>query len=201
MMHVAYSHLREAYSVLRALDAIVVLSAREPIPYRSDLGGNGRRGPIRITVVGHHASQVLELFVLVLHTGLQPVVAVEVYDDAALVKAPVAFREVSLHDEAEEPLLRLHLEDRGVVVAEMIIGTLPKVCARSGDHLDGVTLDEALRWLSRPFEKVYVQFHLLLILCQIRRYASGRGGVRPDSRRLCPSGHISLMMCLTAATG
>ena len=55
----------------------------------------------------------------------------------------VAFCEIGLHDEAEKFLLCLHLENRCVVVAEMIIGALPKVGARFGYHLDGVALNDA----------------------------------------------------------
>ena len=61
--------------------------------------------------------------------------------------------------QTEKFLLCLHLENRGVVVAEMIIGALPKVGTRFGDHLDGITLDDATLWLSCPFEIVDVQSH------------------------------------------
>ena len=71
----------------------------------------------------------------------------------------MAFSEIGLHDEAEKFLLCLHLENRCVVVAEMIIGALPKVGARFGYHLDGVALDDATLRLSCPFEIVDVQSH------------------------------------------
>ena len=71
----------------------------------------------------------------------------------------MAFSEIGLHDETEKFLLCLHLENRGVVVAEMIIGALLKVGTRFGDYLDGITLDDTTLWLSCPFEIVDVQSH------------------------------------------
>ena len=71
----------------------------------------------------------------------------------------MAFGEIGLHDETEKFLLSLHLENRGIVVAEMIIGALPKVGTRFGDHLYGITLDDATLWLARPIEIVDVKSH------------------------------------------
>ena len=56
LMHVTYAHLREVFSVLRALYAIVVLTAREAIPHRLHVGGNGGGCPVGVAVVGDHAT-------------------------------------------------------------------------------------------------------------------------------------------------
>ena len=129
-IHVADAHLAEVDPVGRALDAVVVGPSGEAVPHRFDIGRNGRRGPVGIAVVGGDAAQVLERLVLEFHGALEPIVAVQVHDDAALVKALVALGEIGFHDEAEVLLLRLDLEDRGVVVAEMIVGPLPEVRVR-----------------------------------------------------------------------
>ena len=79
----------------------------------------------------------------------------------------VAFCEVGLDHEAEEFLLGFHLEYWGVVVSDMLIGTLPKVGTMFCDHLYGVTLDRPPLGLSRPFEIVDVQCHDSLVLFNI----------------------------------
>ena len=56
LMHVTYAHLREVFSVLRALNAIVILSARESVPHCLHIGRNGSGSPIGISIVGNHAS-------------------------------------------------------------------------------------------------------------------------------------------------
>ena len=129
-IHVADAHLAEVDTVGGALDAVVVGPSGEAVPHGFDVGRNGRRGPVGITVVGRDAAQVLEFLVLEFHGTLEPIVAVQVHDDAALVKALVALGEIGFHDEAEVLFLRLDLEDRGVVVAEMIVGPLPEVRVR-----------------------------------------------------------------------
>ncbi len=153
---VADAHLAEIQTIGRAFDAVVVIAAREAIPHRLDIGRNGSRGPVGITLVGDHAAEVLELLVLVFDRALHPVLAVEVHDDAALVEAMVALREVGLHHEAEELLTRLHLEGRCIVVLEVIVGALPEVGVRScGDH-DGVALHFESAWFARPFQCIEV---------------------------------------------
>ena len=107
---------------------------------------------------------MLKRLILVFYTALQPVIAVKIKDDAALVEPMMAFGEVCLHDETEILFLCLHLEHGGVVVAEMIVCTLPKIGVRLGCHLYGVTLDDAAVGQSRPFEIVDVKCNGLLDL-------------------------------------
>ena len=70
---------------------------------------------------------MLELMVFEFHGSLEPVLAVQVHHDAALVEALVALGEIGFHDKTEVLLLRLDLEYRGVVIAEMIVCPLPEV--------------------------------------------------------------------------
>ena len=134
-IHMADAHLAEMGPVGGALDAVVVGPSGEAVPHRFDIGRNGRRGPVGITVVGGDAAQVLEFLVLEFHGTLEPIVAVQVHHDAALVEALVALGEIGFHDKAEILLLCLDLEYRGIVIAEMVVGPLPEVRVRGrGDR-------------------------------------------------------------------
>ena len=132
--HMTYPQLGEPLAVLRTLDAVIILSAAEPVPHGFHLCRYGGGGPVRIAVVSDYAAQMLELLVFVLHRAFEPVFAVQVHDDTALVKTVVSAGEIGLDYEGEEFFLCLHLENGGVVVAEMVVCPLPKVGARlSGD--------------------------------------------------------------------
>lgn len=152
LMQVAYAHLGEMLPVLGTLNAIVILAARKSIPHGFNLCINGCRGPIGIPVVGNHASQMLELLILIFHAGFQPILAVKIERNAALVESVVASCEISLHNKAEELFFRLHLEHRGVVILEMIVGTLPQVGFGLGDHFDCIALDNAALRFAGPRE-------------------------------------------------
>ena len=97
---------------------------------------------------------MLELVVLVLDGAFQPVRAVEIHDDAALVEALMALCEVGLHYEAEELLAGLHLQYGGIVVLEVIVGALPQVGMRSGGNENGVALHLVAFGLPCPLEFV-----------------------------------------------
>ena len=148
--HVADAHLTELDAVMGALDAEVVRSSREAVPHRLHVGRNRRRRPVGVSVVRHDAAEVLEAVVLVLHGRFQPVLAVKIHDDAALVEAMMTLGEVRLYDEAKVLLPGAHLQDRRVVVAEMVVRALPEVGARSGFYRDRAVLDGKARGLARP---------------------------------------------------
>lgn len=93
---------------------------------------------------------MLEALVLILHRGLQPVLRIQIHHDPALVETMMALRKVGLHDEGEEALRRLHLQHRGVVVSEMIVGPLPEIGMRVGRDRDPFRLDAELPRLPRP---------------------------------------------------
>lgn len=111
--------------------------------------------------------------VLILHTRLEPVVAIEIDDDAALVKPVVALREVRLDDETEVFLFGLHLKYRGVVVAKMVVGALPQVGMRPGHHLYGASLDGAALGLTGPYEGLQAE-PTAAVLFRTRHACHGR---------------------------
>ena len=121
----ADAHLAECDSVCRALDAIIIGAAGETVPHGLHIRRNGSCRPIRVSVVGGYASKLLELLIFIFNLTFEPVVAVKIHHYTALVKTMMALSEISLHDEAEILLSRLHLQHRSIVIAEMIICPLP----------------------------------------------------------------------------
>jgi len=101
---------------------------------------------------------MLERLVLELDGALEPVFAVQVHHDAALVKAMVALREIRLDHEAEVFLPGLHLQHRCIVVPEMVVSPLPEVGMRGGGDGNGVALDLTGCRLPGPLEQVQVHF-------------------------------------------
>ena len=93
---------------------------------------------------------MLELLVFIFYRTFQPVVTVKIHDDAALVETVMALGKVCLHDEAEILLSRLHLQHRSIIIAEMIIRSLPEVrvwCSRNGKS---ISVDAETLWLACP---------------------------------------------------
>lgn len=163
LVHVADAHFGKVLSVLRTFYAIVIFLAGETVSYRLHLDINGGSGPIEISVVGDYAPQVLKFFVLIFHAAFQPVFAIKVHHDAALVKTVMAFREICLDYKTEVFFLCIHLEHRGIVVQKMVVCMLPQVCAWLRHDLYGVVLDCAVLRLPCPSEVIYIQCHDLLI--------------------------------------
>ena len=154
--HVADAHLAEVCPVGGAFDAVVVGPAGEAVPHGLDIGGDGRSGPVGPAVVGGDAAKVLELGVLIFHGAFEPVFAVKVQYDAALVEALMALCEVCLHNKAEVLLTGFHLQRGGIVVTEMIIGPLPEIRVRSGCDRNGAVLDFEGSRLPCPLELVKI---------------------------------------------
>ena len=150
--HMADAHLGKALSVFGALDAIVVLPAAEAVPHLLHVGRDRRRRPVRIAVVGDHGAEMLELFVLVLDRRLEPVFAVEVHHDAALVKAVMTAGEIRFYDKGEILLFGFPLQHRRIVVSEVIIGPLPQVGMRLGLDGDFFVGNAGFLRLSGPLE-------------------------------------------------
>ena len=155
-LHVADAHLAEIGPVGGTFYAIVIFSAREAVPHGLDICGNGRCGPVGIAAIGGHAAKMLELFVLVFDRPFQPVLAVQLHNNAALVKALVALCEIGLDNKTEELFARLHLQHWRIVVLEVVVSALPQVGVRGGGDEDGVALDLKSSWLSCPLKAVYV---------------------------------------------
>ena len=126
----ADSHLTEFNAVAGALDAVIIPAARESVPHGFNIGGDGRSGPVGITVICGHASQMLEGIILEFDGALQPVLAVKIHDYAALIKTLVALCKVGLYDKTEKLLPGTYLQDRCIVIPEMVICPLPEVCVR-----------------------------------------------------------------------
>ena len=137
----ADAHLAETDAVCGAFYAIIIGPAGEPVPHSLDIGRDGRRRPVGIAVVGSHAAKVLEFLVLEFHGTFEPIVAVQVHDNAALVEALMALGEIGLDDKTEILLLCLHLEYRRIVIPEMIVGPLPKIGVRSRGDGKGISAD------------------------------------------------------------
>ena len=133
--HMADAHLAEPDAVCRTFDAKVVLAAAEAVPHAPDGCVDGGRRPVRVAVYGHDASQMLEMFVLVFDGGFQPVFAVDVQSDAALVKAPFALK-LRLDGKGKKFFCGTHLQDGSTVIAEVVVGPLPQVGVRCRHDLD-----------------------------------------------------------------
>lgn len=53
---------------------------------------------------------------------------------------------------AEVALIALHLKNRRVIVAEMVIRILPKICMRIRGDLNAILFNTAVAGLARPFQ-------------------------------------------------
>ena len=155
-IHVSDAHLAEDYSIVGTLNTEVILPAGKTVPHGLHLGRYSRSGPVGVAVVGCHAAQMLELLILELHRTLEPVIAIQIHHDAALVEALMTLREVRLHHKAEELLPGPHLQNRRVVVPEMVVRTLPKVRMRSCSDGDDAVLDLEVGRFSGPLELVQI---------------------------------------------
>ena len=88
------THLAEALSVIRAFDAVIILSAAETIPHRFDACRDGGRCPVGVSVIGHHGAQVLEGFIFIFHRAFQPVLRIKIQNNTALIKTVMAVRKI-----------------------------------------------------------------------------------------------------------
>ena len=161
--HVAYTHLAEMYAVRRTLDAIIVLPPREAVPHRFYVRRDSRCCPVRIAAVGDHRTEVLVLPVLVLHGRFEPVLAVKVHHNTALVKPMMALREIGLGDERKEPLVRLHLQNRRIVIPEVVVRPLPEVGMRFGGDGNHAVFFLYFCGLTRP---LHLSVNLVKSHCQ-----------------------------------
>ena len=150
--HVAHTHLGEDFAICGTFDAVIVLPTAEAIPHSFDGSVNGGGCPIGVTVVGDHAAQMLKAIVFVFNRTLQPVVAIQVHDDAALVETVMAFLKRGLHRSAEELFFRFHLEYRSIVITEMVVGSLPQISVGVGDNFHLIIGNHKGRRLPDPPE-------------------------------------------------
>ena len=157
-MHVADTHLTEMYTIGGALNTIVVLPSRETVPHRFYIRRDSGSSPIRVAAVGNDRTEMLELLVFVLYRRFEPVLAIQIHHNTALVEPMMTLREVGLDDKREEPLVRLHLQNRRIVIPEVVVRPLPEIGMRfSGDGNHTVFLFYS-RGLTRPLHLIIYLF-------------------------------------------
>lgn len=110
------------------------------------------------TMDGNNAAEVLEALVFVLDGRLEPVFAVKIHNDSALVEADLALK-IGLYGERKEFFIGFKLQNGRVVVYKTVVGALPKVGARARDDLDFLLRNRKIGGLSCPAELFYVKFH------------------------------------------
>lgn len=81
---------------------------------------------------------MLKVLIFVFDRPLDPVFAVEVDSYSTLVKAVLGGIEVSFDDERKVLFSGCGLQNGGVVVAEVVVGSLPEVCAGFGGDFNSV---------------------------------------------------------------
>ena len=176
-------HLVEYSAVPGTFNAEIILAAAQAVPHGFDAGGDLCGRPVRIAVVCHHASQVLEILVFIFNGAFDPVFTVQVQYYAALIETVMAPGKISPDDKGKEFLVCGHLEHRGIVIAEMIVGPLPQICVGLCHDLDSVRSDRAAFRLSCPFQVIYIKFHLsvppilfLIFFCDLTQDSLMHGG-------------------------
>ena len=99
------------------------------------------------------------------------------YHDAALIEAVVTFREVSFNNKREILVLFLHLKNRRIIVAEVIICPLSQISMRHGCDLDPIRLNNVILRFSCPFHilKSHISRASFPLLSQSQRCIHERG--------------------------
>ena len=110
-------------------------------------------------MVGDYTSKMLKLLVFIFDGTLEPVFAVQIQNDTTLIKAMVALREIRLYHKRKKWFIRTHLQQRRVIVAEMVIGSLPEIRMWFGHNLNSILRNRAAFRLPCPFQVVYIKFH------------------------------------------
>lgn len=152
----AYPYLAECHTIRRTLNAVIILPAAEPIPhcfYGCPYGGGG---PVRIPVIRHHAPQVLVFLIFIFYGSLQPVLAIQVHHNAALVEPVMAVRKICPYYKGEIFFFRLHLQDRGIVISEMVVCPLPQICSGLCPDYDFLTANFIIKRFIAMFGVRYI---------------------------------------------
>ena len=118
------AHLLEFFSVERVFYAIIGLPSADAVPNRFDGSVNIGRRLVRISVIGDYAAEALNFIVLEFRRGFQPVFAVEIDCNAALIKAVLAVK-LRFYDEREIPLFYGELQHGRVIVLKTVVSSLP----------------------------------------------------------------------------
>lgn len=112
--------------------------------------------------------KVLEFLILVLDGAFQPVLTVQIHHHSALVEAMMAVGEIGFHQEREELLGACDLQDRSVVIAEMVVGPLPEVGMRGCGDLDFVIGNREIFRLASSGPFFFIDAHAHFSLVKIR---------------------------------
>lgn len=129
---------------------IALLPAAEPIPHCLYGRSYSHSGSVRIPVIRHHAPQVLVFLIFIFHGSLQPVLAIQIHHNAALVKPVMAVRKICLHHKAEIFFFGLNLQDRGIVIPKMVVCPLPQICSGLCHDYDFLTANFIIRRFIDP---------------------------------------------------
>ena len=120
-----YSHLGEIFSVLRTFNAIIVFTSAETIPHCFDICRNCRCRPVGIAVICYDRTEMLKLVIFIFDRCFQPIFRIKIHNNSALVETVAAFGKIRFHDKRKEFFIGFRLKYRCIVVAEMIISSLP----------------------------------------------------------------------------
>ena len=78
------------------------------------------------------------------------------------------FGKFGFYHKGEELLIGGHLQDRGIVISEMIIGSLPQIRVGLGDNFNSVPGNGAASRLPGPPQATDIKFHVgTLLMFQI----------------------------------
>ena len=149
-VQVTDAHLMERLAIFRVLDTEIIFSAAQAVPHGFYMGGDFRGRPVGIAVIRHHAAQVLEVLVFVFNRTFQPVFAVQIQHNPTLVKAVMAFGKFGFYQKGKEGFFRIHLQYGRIIIAEMVIGSLPQIRVRFRDDFDSILRDHTTLWFPGP---------------------------------------------------
>lgn len=149
-IQVTNTHLMERLTVFRALDTEIIFSAAQAVPHGFYMGRDFRGRPVGIAVIGHHTAQMLKVLIFVFNRTFQLVFTVQIQHDTALVKTVMAFRKLCFYQKGKECFFRIHLQYGSIVIAKMVIGSLPQIGVRFRDDFDSILCDHTTLWFPRP---------------------------------------------------
>lgn len=118
------AHLFEIRSVERVFYEIIRIASVQTIPNGVNRCAYVRCRPIGIAVICDHAAQSLKTAVFIFDGRFQPIVAVQVHNNSALVESALAFK-LCPNNEGKEIFFRCELQNGSIVVSKTVISPLP----------------------------------------------------------------------------
>ena len=95
---------------------------------------------------------MLEFLCFIFNRGLQPVIRIQIHNYATLIKSMMTPGKICLHNKGKILLLCFYLQNRRIIVSEVVIGPLPQIGMRFGLYPDRLICNAVLLRLSRPLE-------------------------------------------------